>query len=895
MGEWVRELFQRLDSFFQRAKLDEDLDAELAAHLELAIEENLQRGMSAEEARRQALIRFGGEQQAKEQHREARGLPVLDILLQDLRFAVRQLFKSPGFTAAAVLTLALGIAANATMFSMVSAFLLRRPPVRAPERIAVISSVNPAPAFQSDATPVSALNYLAWREGNDVFEDTAAAKEYGTVSFTAVGQPGGAGQPEVLRSAAVSPNYFNVLGVTPQFGRVFEAGEDQPGREHVVILSWELWEEKFASDVSAVGRTIRLDRENYTVVGVMPESFRLLGFVPQLWTPLVLSTADQTASARKDRSLRVFARFKSGVNLEEARAEFATLARHAQESFPETEKDWGVVVRTLPDFLIYNFGIRSAIAVLMTAVGFVLIIACANVAGLLLARGAGRRKELAIRIALGAGRLRIVMQLLTEGLLIALLGGGTGLLLAYWSIDFLRASLTFNEAINAVPLSLDWNVVLFALAVSFVCAVLSGLGPALNASRTDINTQLKDESRAASASRSQNRLRTVMVTGEIALTLFLLVGTGLLVRGIYLIEHQNLGFRPERLLTARVTLDNAQYKDAPSQVAFVRDVVPRLQHLPGAESVAVASDLPASGLGSVTIRIEGQPELPAGQELSARDAVVSANYFEAAGIPLLRGRTFTENDNASAPRIVLVNQEFVHRHLHDQDAIGKQIRLDVSGAAPEWSEIVGVVSNVKTYSEETRDDPEVYEAFLQRPVSSFSLMVRTSSDPSSLASALREAVAQVDSELPLAAVMSMPALIERQKGGDPVFVGVLGSFAVLALLLAAIGIYGLIAYSVGQRMHEIGIRMALGAGNRDVQRMVLWQGIKMTAIGAAIGLVLALPLPKMFEAMFYGLHLSEPRLYFVVPMAILMVAMLATFIPARRATRVDPIRALRQE
>ena len=896
MGEWVRQLFQRFDSFFRRAKLDEDLDAELAAHLELAIEENLQRGMSADEARRQALIRFGGAQQAREQHREARGLPVLDILLQDLRFAVRQLFKSPGFTVAAMLTLALGIAANATMFSMVSAFLLRRPPVRDAERVAVISSVNPAPAFQPDATPASAPNYLAWREENHVFEDIAAAKEYGTVSFTAVGQPAEAGQPEVLRSAAVSPNYFSVLGVAPQFGRVFEAGEDQPGREHVVILGWDLWEKKFASDVSVVGRTIRLDRENYTVIGVMPESFRLLGFVPQLWTPLVLSTADQTASARKDRSLRVFARFKAGVNLEEARAEFATLARHTQESFPETEKDWGVVVRTLPDFLIYNFGIRSAIAVLMTAVGFVLIIACANVAGLLLARGAGRRKELAIRIALGAGRLRIVMQLLTEGLLIALLGGSTGLLLAYWGIHFLRVSLTFNEAISAVPLSLDWNVALFALAVSFVCAVLSGLGPALNASRTDINKNLKDESRAASASRSQNRVRAVMVTGEIALTLFLLIGTGLLIRGIYLIEHQNLGFRPERLLTARLTLDIAQYKDAPSQVAFVRDVVPRLQHLPGAESVAVASDLPASGLGgSVTIRIKGQPELPAGQELSARDAVVGANYFEAAGIPLLRGRTFTENDNASAPRIVLVNQEFVHRHLHDQDALGKQIRLDVSGAAQEWSEIVGVVSNVKTYSEETRDDPEVYEPFLQRPVSSLSLMVRTSSDPSSLAPAVREAVAQVDSELPLAAVMSMPALIERQKGGDPVFVGVLGSFAVLALLLAAIGIYGLIAYSVGQRMHEIGIRMALGAGNRDVLRMVLWQGMKMTAIGAVIGIVLALPLPKMFEAIFYGLHLREPQLYFVVPMAVLMVAMLATYIPARRATRVDPIRALRQE
>jgi putative ABC transport system permease protein len=485
--------------------------------------------------------------------------------------------------------------------------------------------------------------------------------------------------------------------------------------------------------------------------------------------------------------------------------------------------------------------------------------------------------------------------LLTEGLVIAFLGGAMGLLLADWGIRFVRANLTFNEAISVVPLRLDWNVLLFALGVSLVCALLCGLAPALNASRTDINTNLKDESRAASAGRSHSRLRTVMVTGEIALALFLLVGTGLLIRGIYLTEHQNLGFRPDHLLTASVTLDSARYKDARQQALFVRDVIPRLQHIPGADAVAVASDLPATGAGSVTFRIKGQPELPANQRLSALDFVVSPDYFQKAGIPLLRGRTFTETDNATAPRVVAVNQEFVRRHLQDQEALGKQIRLDVSGATPEWSEIIGVVGNVKTHSEETSDDPEVYEPFLQRPVPSFSLMVRASSDPNGLASALRNAVAQVDAELPLARVMSMPALLERQKGGDPFFVRVLGSFAILALILAAIGLYGLVAYSVGQRTHEIGIRMALGARSPDVLRMVLWEGMKMTAIGAAIGLAMALPLPKIFDAIFYGLHLREPRLYFIVPLAILVVAMLATYIPARRATRVDPMAALHQE
>ncbi len=812
----------------------------------------------------------------------------MEIFAKDLLLAIRLLLKKPGFTLVAVLTLALGIAVNATISSIVSAFLLRRPPGRHPQRVVVVSSVNPGQAFQADAYPVSAPNYLAWRQANHVFTDMAAADEDRTSSLTSQGQP------EALRSAAVSSNYFSVLDVAPQLGRTFEAGEDQPGHDHVIILSHELWDRQFGSNASSIGRTIRLNRENYTVIGVMPASFRLLGFTPQLWTPLVLTSADQTAAARNDRSLHVFARLKPGVTLDQARAELVTLARRAEESFPDTEKGWGAAVRTLPDFLIYDFGIRSGLAVMMTTVGFVLMIACANVAGLLLARAAGRRKGLAIRIALGAGRLRIIRQLLTEGLVIAFLGGGMGTLLADWGIRFVRANLTFNEAISAVPLRLDWNVLLFALAVSLLCAVLCGLAPALNASRTDINANLKDESRAASPSRSLSRLRTVMVTGEIAMACFLLLGTGLLFRGIFLIEHQNLGFRADHLLTSSMTLDNARYDNASHKALFVRDLLPRLRQIPGAEAVAVASNLPATGAGSVTFRIKGQPELP-NERLSALDSVVSPDYFQTAGIPLLRGRTLTETDNATAPRVTVVNEEFVRRYLQDREPLGKQIRLEVSGATPEWSKIIGVVGNVKTHSEETSDDPQVYEPFLQRPVPSFSLMVRATSDPNSLASALRNAVAQVDAELPLSRVMSMPALIERQKGGDPFFVHVLGSFAILALILAAIGIYGLIAYSVGQRTHEIGIRMALGARSPDVLRMVLWEGMKMTATGAAIGLAMALPLSKIFDAIFYGLHLHEPRLYFIVPMAIFVVATLATYIPARRATRVDPMAALHQE
>jgi putative ABC transport system permease protein len=362
----------------------------------------------------------------------------METMVQDLRYALRQLRKNPGFTSIAVLTLGLGIAINATMFSMVSAFLLRRPPGREPERVAVVSTVDPAQGFQADASPVSVPNYLAWREANHVFADTAAANEYRTVSLTLQQQS------EAVRSSAVSPNYFSVLGVTPQLGRTFAAGEDQAGQDHVVILSHELWERQFGFDPSVIGRTVRLDRENFTVIGVMPTSFRLLGYTPELWTPLVLSDADKTVAARHDRWLRVFARLKPGVTVEQARAEFGALARQSEESFPESEKGWGATVRTLPDFLVYSFGIRSALAIMMTTVGFVLMIACANVAGLLLARATRRRKELAIRRALGAGRLRVIRQLLTEGLAIAVLGGGLGLLLAFWGINLVRARMTFN-------------------------------------------------------------------------------------------------------------------------------------------------------------------------------------------------------------------------------------------------------------------------------------------------------------------------------------------------------------------------------------------------------------------------------------------------------------------
>ena len=810
-------------------------------------------------------------------------------MVQDLMYGLRQLGKNPGFTAVAVITLALGISVNATMFSLVSAFLLRRPPVHEPDRVVVISAIDPAQGFHADASTVSIPNYLAWRDGTDVFTEIEASYDYRTTSLT-VGR-----RSETLNSAAVTLTYFGLLGVTPELGRTFQPGDDKIGQGHVVVLSHQLWEQRFGSNPQIVGSTVRLDRETYTVIGVMPAKFNLMGYIPQLWTPLVLTAADELPAARKDRNLHVFARLKPGATVQQAQAEVVTFARRAEEGFPEIEKGWGVVVRTLPDFLIYDFGVTNGLAVIMTTVGFVLLIACANVSGLLLARTAARRKELAVRSALGAGRLRLVRQLLTEGLLLALLGGGLGLVWAYWGVQVLRANMRFNPAISAVTFNLDRNVLLFATGATLMCALLFGLAPALSASRTDITTNLKEDGRAASRGRSHTRFRSVMVAFEIALAMFLLLGSGLLFHGIYFLNRQYLGFQAEHLLTARVALDKTRYPNAARQSAFLRESISRLRELPGVVQVAAVSDLPATAPGSVTLHLKDQPELVANQAPNALDVVVTPDYFQATETPLLRGRTFTDNDDATAPRVVIVNQKFVERYLNEKEPLGRQITLEVSGATSEPSQIVGVVGNVKTHSQSVRDDPQVYEPFLQRPISSFSLIIRAAGDPNILVSALRNNMAQIDAELPLAQVMSMPAVIETQKGGTPFFLRALGVFAAMALILAAIGIYGLVAYSVGQRIPEIGIRMALGANSRDVLRMVIAEGAKISVIGGLLGLTLALPLPKVFNAMFSDLHVGQPWIYVVVAITILLVAIAATYVPAHRAAHVDPMRALRQD
>jgi len=880
--------FMRL---FSRRRRYNDLTVSIHEHIAERAEELMEDGMPRAVAEQTARREFGNVALIEQRSREVWQWPTAESLLGDVRFALRQLIKSPGFTVTAVVTLALGIAVNATMFSLVSAFLLPHLPGRDLENMVVVSSVNPDSSFQADTNPVSPPNYFAWGKDTSVFSAVTAAKEYLTGSLS-----GSAQQPEPISYAAVSANYFSVLGVSPQLGRAFVAGEDEPGHDHILILSHGLWERRFAADPSIVGRPVRLNREDYVVAGVMPADFRLLGFEDQLWTPLTLTAADWAPSGRKNRYLYMFARLAPGITLKQARAQINLLAQQAQQDFPDTESRWGASVRTLPDFLIHNFGIRTALAVIMTVVGFVLLIACANVAGLLLTRAVGRQKELAVRMSLGASRFRVLRQLVTEGLVIALLGGGVGLFLTYIGIHLVRAGLSFNPAISAVPVRLDTKVLLFAALVSLFSAIVSSVAPALKASRTAIHTNLKSESRGGTSGHAQNRLRVVLVGGEIAIALFLLMGSCLLIRGVHILDHQELGFNHDHLLTAGVTLDKARYVDAFKQNQLARSLVTQMQQLPGVKGAALASRLPASGAGSVSIHIKGQPPSRSNQQHTAGDVVVTPDYFQVVGVSVLSGRAFSDRDDATSPRVVLVNQEFAGKYFQDHDPVGQQIQLDIADAPSAWSEIVGVVGNVKSYSLDPRMEPQVYELYVQRPVASVSVMLRSTADPASLTPALRHVVVGLDSELPLLRVMSMDGVIETQRGGNPLFSRLLATFAILALILSAIGIYGLIAYSVRQRTHEIGIRLALGAKQSDISRMILRQGFQVAAVGLAIGFTMALPLPKLFDSIFQGsIQFGAPLIFPIVLAVMLMVIFGATLGPARRATRVDATSALRNE
>jgi putative ABC transport system permease protein len=873
----------RLRSLFKRESVEQELSDELCFHLEKLTEENVAKGMTPEEARYAALRELGGADQIKEECRDMRRVNYIENFLQDVRYGLRMLAKNPGFAAVAVLTLALGTGANTAIFSVVNTVLLRPLPYKDADRLVTVWGYNRARGFDTDL--VSPLDFADWRSQNHLFESMAASTD---VQYTLTG----VGEPAVIVAYSFSADYFHVLGVAPLVGRTFLPEEEQPGKNNVAVLSYSLWQSRLGGKRDLVGKSISLDGAPYTVVGIMPPGFQHPPFT-QLWTPLTV--AKEAANDRAYRYLRVMARLKPGVTIQQAQAEMNTIARRLALDYPKTNKEEDATnIISLRQTL--SGDIRPALLVLACAVGFVLLIACANVANLLLARAAGRQKEVAVRAALGASRSRLVRQLLTESVLLGLASGALGLLLAFWCVGALVAMFPptlFNISIPHVDkIPIDGWVLGFALAVSLLTAVIFGLAPALQAGRVNTNESLKESSRSLSGSAQSRRFRNALVVAEVALSVMLLAAAGLTLKSFVHLLGGNLGFNSQNVLTMRLLLPSYRYKTDAQQVAFSNQAIERIRSLPGVKSAGTVTFLPLCGWWGVRqVTAAGAPATQT-HPLDAVWSSVTPGYFPALSIPLLRGRLFTDQDTQGAPAVAIVSKSLAGQLAPNADPVGKQI--DVEGQKGPV-EVVGVVGDVHQLGITSELTSEIYLPFSQAPAPLICLAIRAASDPVILGKATERAIWAVDKDQSIGYIMRMDELASESLAPQRVVTLLLAGFAGMALLLAAVGIYTVIAYSAAQRTHEIGVRMALGARATHILRLVVGQGLGLTLAGVAIGLAGSFGLMRFLSSLLYGVRPSDPLVFIDVSAALAGVALLASFIPARRATKVDPMVALRCE
>ncbi len=871
---------------WRRKRMLKELDEDIREHIARETQDNIERGMSAEDARHAAMRKFGNVTQVMEETREVWSVVWLNQLLADIRFGLRMLRKNPGFTAVAVLTLALGIGANAAVFSVVYAVLLRPLPYKDPSSLIVLNETTPMVGTVSVSYP----NFLDWRNQSRTFSEIAAVRGVG---FNLAGVT----QPENISGDAVSPNFLSMLGVRPFLGRDFDASEEKAGTPPVILLSYSLWQSHFGGDPNIVGRTIKLDDRSFTIVGVLPSNYRSLDKT-DVMLPIGVWATDNSEDV-KERGARgdlgVIGRLATGVSLAKARAEMEGIAARLATEYPASNDRFGVALQPIRDAFVSD--IRPAILVLFGAVMFVLLIACANVANLFLVRGASRTKEVALRIALGASRGRIISQMLTESFVLAVLGGVLGLALAVAGIGGM-SRLIPADMLSGATVNLNGTVLLFAACVVALASFIFGLAPALHSTKPDVQSELKEGGRSASAGAGQNQLRAALATAEISLALILLVGAGLMMKSLYRLLAVDPGFRPERVLTMGMDLRTQQYSKDPAVLNFWQQVLDKVRVLPGVEGAAVGTHIPLTDShGRTDITIEGMALPRPGNYPHPDVHTISPGFVATLGIPLLRGRTFTDADNENAPLVGMINAMLARRFFPNEDPVGKRFVFGHPSEKnpPKWCTIVGVVGDTKMYGLANPARLEVYVPFRQDANSDMTLLVKSGADPAALTSAIREAVQSIDKEQPLIAISTMKELVSNSVATRRMTLVLLGFFSGLALVLGAIGIYGVISYSVAQRTHEIGIRMALGAPRRDVFRLVVGQGLKLAGIGIAIGIAGALGLARLMSSLLYEISATDFETFAGVSILLALVALLACFIPAQRAMRVDPTVALRYE
>ena len=882
----LKRFFSRLRNLGPHRHDDARLKEEIAEHIALQTAENLRAGLSPTEARRQAKLKFGAVESMKEGYRAERRLLFLETLLQDIRFALRMLRKSPGFTAVAILTLALGIGANTAIFTLVKTTLLQPLPVSAPNRLVVIWIDNLKNGW-SRIGPTG-QDYLDWRPQTKSFEDLFLF-EHGTGTVT------GVGEPEQVAGLRVTTNFGDFFGIKPVLGRVFRL--DEAGAQHnFVILEYSYWQRSFGADRHVIGRGLALNGVAYTIIGVLPPE------VSAIFPADIVVPFDNEWLKRADSDLGVFGRLKRGVTLKQASAEMNVIMQRIALQRP-SRKDYGSVLVPLESARVEY--IRPALLVLLGAVGFVLLIACANVANLLLSRAVARQREVAVRLALGAGRIRLVQQFLVESILLAFLGGCSGLFLALWSDyllgKYMPSRIFVPNAADQVSLPkvhLDGTALVFTLVVSLLTGVIFGLIPALQSLRCNVNESLKDGERGSLAGRRGHRSRSALVIIEGALAFVLVIGAGLMLKSFSHLLAANPGFHFDHLLTLRIKLPNdakdSKYKDPHRQIAAFQDFLTKVEALPGVQSAAVAEIIPLSqdDMDMGLFAVKEHPPLPQGEHLAGDFRVVSANYFRTMEIPLIQGRTFTEHDNTDNPRVVIIDETLAHRFFPSENPIGKHVQFSAAGVP---REIVGIVGGVRDTGFDQQPRATIYFPSLQASNQTMRLVVRTALPAGTILPAIKSAIWSVDRNQPVFNVRTMDDIVSEIDSSQRIASLALDVFAFLALALAVIGIYGVTSYAVSQRTHEIGIRMALGAQPGDVMRLVLGQGTKLALWGVAIGLLASFALTRLMTGLLYGVSATDPFTFIAVAILLTLIALAACYIPARRAMRVDPMVALRYE